>query len=196
MGTWELGSMGAMARRRGCRARAPILPRTRASRRGFTLVEVLLTILVIGVGLTASMRAMPVLIQVSRATHEQLIAQQLATDMLAEISMLPYEEPDSTPAFGPESGERTTVRADFDDIDDYDGWAKSPPIRKDGVQEPNSIGFTRSVTVQNVLATNFTSVVSDGGSDAKRITITVTLAGMPDLTITTVRLKGSNREDL
>jgi prepilin-type N-terminal cleavage/methylation domain-containing protein len=181
MGTWKYGSMGAWERGR---------------RSAFTLVEVLMTILVISVGLVASMRAMPVLIEVSRATHEQLLAQQLAGEMLAEISMLPYEDPNTTPGFGPESGEATTTRADFDDIDDYHGWTESPPQRKDGSLVPDADGFTRSVTVQNVLTSDFTTAVSNGGSDAKRIIIRVTLPGMSDVTVTTVRLRGANREDL
>lgn len=162
----------------------------------FTLVEVVLTILIVGVGLVASVRALPVLLQVSQASQEHMVAQQLAVDLLAEIAMLPYEDPDQNPQFGREPTESAINRADFDDIDDYDGWKKSPPQRKDGSTEPDCDGYVRAVIVESTNPNNFNSVEGDSVTKPKRITITVSKPGVPTIVITTVRLKGSNREDL
>jgi len=162
----------------------------------FTLVEVILTILVVGVGLVASMRALPVILRVSQATSEHMMAQRLATDLLAEIAMLPYENPDGDVRFGREPGESAINRADFDDIDDYDNWTASPPQKKDGQPEADCTGYTRSVLVQSVKIDDFNDFEGDDKSKPKRITITVSRAGMTPIVITTVRLKGSNREDL
>ena len=206
MGACEHGSMGAGPRRPSARAtlrtgrrgrRCPALPRAHAPSRpgsGFTLVEVILTILVVGVGLVASVRALPILLKVSQASRQGLIAQQLAADLLAEIGMLPFEDPDGSPVFGPDDGEPTGIRAAFDDIDDYHGWTASPPQKKDGSAEPDAAGYTRSVTVQYVDPDTFEPVKDP--SDAKQITITVTRPGMATVTITSIRLRGANREDL
>jgi len=162
----------------------------------FTLVEVILTIMLVGVGLVASMRALPVILEVSQATRQHLVAQRLATELLAEIAMLPYEDPDGNVKFGINDDESGTTRADFDDVDDYDEWKASPPQKKDGQAEPDSAGFTRSVIVQSVGLNDFNRVEGDSVDKPKRITITVSRPGMTPVVITTVRLKGSNREDL
>jgi len=187
----EHGSMGAWERGRG-RGRMPWRPGSRAA---FTLVEVVLTILVVGVGLTASMRALPVIMTTSRAAREGLVAQRLATDLLAEIALLPYMDPSDDVEFGPEDDESSATRAGFDDIDDYDGWTASPPQKKDGTAETGSDGYTRSVLVQCVKVDDFTDWEGDSQTKPKLITITVSRADAPSVSITTVRLPGANRED-
>jgi len=132
----------------------------------------------------------------SRAAREGLVAQRLATDLLAEIALLPYKDPNGSVKFGPEDDESAATRAAFDDIDDYDGWTASPPQKKDGTAETGADGYTRSVLVQCVSVSDFTSVQTDSQTLPKRIRITVSKAGTPPVTITTVRLPGANREDL
>ena len=170
--------------------------RRQIAKHAFTLVEVILTILIVGVGLVASARALPVLLQVSKATETHMVAQQLATDLLAEIAMLPYEDPDEDARFGREPTESAINRSDFDDIDDYDGWTASPPQKKDGQTEPDCTGYTRSVIVESTNPNDFNNIEGDSLDKPKRITITVSRTGMTPIVITTVRLKGSNREDL
>jgi len=200
MGAWEHGSIETWVRRRRF-FHAPVRPcssapmRPRAPARAFTLVEVILTVLIVGVGTVASMRALPVILKISRASHQGLVAQRLATDLLAEISLLPFEDPDGSPKFGPEADESKDTRADFDDIDDYNQWKAAPPQKKDGSTEPGCPEYARAVSVASVKVWNFTEVVSPGSSDAKLITITVTREGMTPVTVATVRLKGANRED-
>jgi len=110
--------------------------------------------------------------------------------------MLPYADPNQTPGFGREPTESAINRADFDDIDDYDGWKASPPQTKDGQAESDCDGYVRSVIVQSTNPNNFNNIEGDSLSKPKRITITVSRTGMPPIIITTVRLQGSNREDL
>ena len=171
--------------------------RASAAESGFTLVEVILTILIVGVGLVASFRTLPVILQVSDAARKSIVAQRLATDLLAEIAMLPFEDPDGSPVFGPEDDEETDTRADFDDIDDYDDWSASPPQKKDGREETDCAEYQRSVTVVYVDVSDFDTIIAEETtSDAKRITITVSRQKTPPVVVTTVRLKGANREDL
>jgi len=170
---------------------------SRAKRRAaFTLVEVILTILIVSVGLAGSLRVFPVLLQTSAASRQMLVAQQLASELLAEMAMLPYEDLVAPVLFGPEAGESPATRAAFDDVDDYNGWTASPPQKKDGTVVPNTTGYTQAVVVQSVDPANFAAVVGPGTSEAKRMTVTITRAGMPAVVVTSVRLKGVNREDL
>ncbi len=179
MGAWEHGRVSARAHRRAA----------------FTMVEIIMTILVVGVGLVACMRALPVLLGASAASRQTLVAGALAADLLNEIALLPFQDPDSTPAFGPELDEITGSRAMFDDIDDYCNWTECPPQLKDGTPAPNGAGYTRAVSVVSVNVLNFDQIVGTGTSDAKRITVTVSRPGMAPVALTTVRLKGANRED-
>ena len=162
----------------------------------FTLVEMLMTITLMGVGLTASMRVLPILIKASEIGQESQVALRLASDLMAEMATLPYQDPDGSATFGTETGEGTSTRTNFDDIDDYDDWTGSPPEQKDGTEDAGGTGYARTVAVVCVDADDFTQVEADGDTLPKRITITVTRAGMPDVTLVTVRLPGANREDL
>ncbi|MFH1731692.1 MAG: type II secretion system protein [Planctomycetota bacterium] len=168
----------------------------RTTTHAFTLVEVILTILIVSVGLVASMRALPILLQVSEASAQGMTAHRLAMDLLSEIALLPYDDPDGNVKFGREYDETSVTRADFDDIDDYDEWKASPPQKKNGQPEPGCTGYTRSVLVRSVRIDNFNDFEGDDNTKPKRITVTVSRPGMTPVVITTVRLKDSNREDL
>ncbi len=169
---------------------------TRRRPHGFTLVEVVLTVFIVGVGLVASLQVLPVLIRTSEAASERLVAQGLATELLAEIAMLPFEDPDGSVKFGPEDNEDPTTRADFDDIDDYVFWQASPPQKKDGSPEPDASGYTRAVMVNSVEHDDFNQYSAPDTNKPKRIAVIVTRPDGTPIVITTVRLKGSNREDL
>jgi MSHA pilin protein MshD len=164
------------------------------SERGFTLIEVLLTITLVGVGLVATMRALPIALQMSEASRQSMEAQQLASEMLAELSRQPFEDPTKRRRrFGRERDEAAETRADFDDIDDYDGWTASPPQNRDGTPQTEFADYRRTVAVACVDTDDYTRLQSSG--NAKRITITISRPGMPDLCVVTVRLSGVNRED-
>jgi len=91
---------------------------------------------------------------------------------MAEILPQDYLDPNDTPVFGTESGESTSTRADFDDVDDYDSWSSSPPVQKDGTLIAGLSGWQRSVTVDWVDPADITQVKASE-SNAKRITVTV-----------------------
>lgn len=95
---------------------------------------------------------------------------------------------------GTETGEGTSTRADFDDVDDYDGWTASPPVERDGTAVAGYDGWTRNVTVEyiNPLAPGGAAVNSDAG--AKRITVTVTDPRGATSSITSVRTNAGTYE--
>lgn len=144
-------------------------PQNRRCRAGYTLVEVSMSTLLIGVVLIGAMNTAGYATRGQIDNKERAQAKLLANAMLAEILELPYQEPTVTPVFGPESGE---VRATYDDVDDYKQFTDSPPVNKQGVAMAGGTGLTRSVTVayaepNNLMATSTT----DKG--IKRISVVV-----------------------
>jgi hypothetical protein len=164
-------------------------------RHGTSLVEVSVSILLVGLLLVASLTT------VRAATHgqffngEKVRAVLLARDLMAEILKQSYREPDQPPDFGPEPSETAGgTRNNFDDVDDYHGWNEAPPARRDGTPLANLAAWQRSVIVQYVDPDDFTLVVaSDQG--VKRITVTVNRAGTTMASIVMIatqsRLPGS-----
>jgi len=64
-------------------------------------------------------------------------------------------------------------RTGYDDIDDYNGYADSPPCAEDGSPIAGAAAFSRTVDVRNVLPGNLDSVQSWNSTDAKRIRVQV-----------------------
>ena len=95
------------------------------SRRGLSLVEVTISMVVISVMLVAGLRLLGATGQTSRFVEERTIWRELVEAMLADISAQPYEDPDQTPVLGLEESADVARPGDtwigFDDVDDYDG---------------------------------------------------------------------------
>lgn len=147
--------------------------RQRRARGGFSLVEAVLSVAVVGTMLAAVLNT----VGASRRT-QYVIAQRsrggllLANALMTEILRQCYEEPGGAPVFGIETGEAADSRAQWDDVDDYHGWSSSPPQDKEGGAIPDFEGWTRSVTVEWVTVEDPTQP-SGTSTGLKRITVTV-----------------------
>ena len=144
----------------------------------FTLVEVMMSVIIVGVMFAAALNT----VGSARVGEYKIVGRNrgllLAQDLMAEILQQAYDDPNGSVVFGAESGEGTSNRTDFDDVDDYHAWSKSPPQRKDGTVIPNLDGWERSVAVVWVNPDDLSQTVgSDQG--AKRMTVTVTHNGVP-----------------
>ncbi len=130
--------------------------------RGFTLVEMLVAIVVIGVGLAGVLSAFQM---VGRSSADPVIRQQMlaiAGEMLEEIALKPYAVAAHTPPAG-------CARDTYNDVRDYHGYTSSGSIcAVDGTAIAALAGY--SVTVS----------VAAG-----------TLAGVPGLRITVSVSRGS-----
>ena len=140
------------------------------------------------------MGAVSAIMKSSADTENIDIATSLARDLMDEILGKGFDDPDGGATFGPEEAE---PRRNFDDVDDYDGWSKTPPQDVDGVSYngagsmPDYSYFTRQVTVENVPQDNFNVLTpsADGTTDAKRIIVTVSwqaIGGSPDVELRSV----------
>src|SRR4029079_16607222 len=94
---------------------------------GLTLIEVVASTMIVSLMAVASLNALAAATKSSNSIGNRAIAAGLADELMSEIMMQPYSDPDGSPVFGHESGESTSVRSAFDDVDDYDGWNASPP---------------------------------------------------------------------
>ena len=147
---------------------------------GFTLLEVLITVVIFTVGIVILLGAVSTIMRGSSDIENINIATSLARDLMDEIIGKGFNDPDGGSIWGPEAlqGENANDRATFDDADDYDGWSKNPPEDVSGTDydgagsTPNYSRFTRAITVENVLENDFNTTSSDI-TDPKRIIVTV-----------------------
>lgn len=154
------------------RRHRPSVGRAPMAKGAMSLVETLASILLVGGVLVAALTTLGAGASAKRGIGEQERALLLAQDLLNEILVQAYEEPVDPPSFGRESPESGGTRADWDDVDDYHGWTGSPPEEKDGTTMTWLGGWSRSVQVERVRASDVTALAgSDEG--VKRINVVV-----------------------
>lgn len=107
-------------------------------------------------------------------TLNQNVADTLAIDLMREIKVLAYADPELGNGTGLEAGETGPDRLKYDDVDDYNGWSACPPQQKDGRICVQGVNLTQKVAVNYVAAADFNQVVSCAQDEGfKKITITI-----------------------
>lgn len=143
----------------------------RRRRPGFTLLESLIAVLLVGLLMVAALNSVGAAKRRESHMLDQLRGQQLAAGLLNEILLQSYAEPVTAAVFGPESGEAGN-RSLFDDVDDYSNWSASPPTDRSGQSVPGFTGWTQSVAVQWANPTTLAATTS-GSTGLKKVTVTV-----------------------
>ncbi len=169
-----------------------VRPRARRGQRcissgtgGFTLIESILTIVIVGVGVLAIVQAQQAYHQQNNFSQRVGTALMLANEMREVTLNLPQHDPITGAAFwGPEANEPGYEQ--YDDLDDFDGGEGNgttfdPPISANRLPIPNMTGWSQKVTVENVLE-NYVSgtAVPDLSTDVVRITTQVFYQGPND----------------
>jgi len=148
--------------------------------RAFTLVESVISLVIVGVMLVAALNTVGAsrLNQYKTSTRAQ--GRLLAESLLAEIFTQRYA------LFGVEVGEDAGTRDAFDDVDDYHTWTSSPPTEKTGAEMASWGRWQRSVTVEWVDPAN-PALVQGTESLAKRVTVKVSCGNMPVATLVAIK---------
>lgn len=179
---------------RTIRRRAAGTTRRRAARRcGFTLVEALAALTVVGICALPLLMGLSASIDTTTLSSEQTIAQGIAQQLLDEIAGQRYAGNEGGTTLGPTAWEQGgTARERFDDLDDYHGYSATPPCdafgqplgADDGVggRRPTAMQlpdrflnrWRQQVSVQYVTEAN-PLVVSVGGvaTGLKAVTVTI-----------------------
>jgi|TARA_B110000495_G_C22831848_1_gene485336 type II secretory pathway pseudopilin PulG len=148
-----------------------------SSRRGFTLVETGLAIIIVSTAMLAMLGANESFSKQNYWGERAAQAARLGGEIRERTMVLTMADPvTGTETWGPEFGEATV--ADWDDIDDYDGldisgWASTGPIDSAGSVIPGMSQWRQAVRVQSVDPTNLAVVVANGSSEAVRVTVDV-----------------------
>lgn len=137
---------------------------TRRRAGGMTLIELIVAIVVLGVGLTGVLVAynQAVMRSADPMVTKQMLA--IAEELMEEISLRQFAAGGATPAAG-------CARSSHDDVMDYNGYASTGMCDIDGLAIPSLASYDVSVTVTAVTLPAPTSVA------ALRIEVTVTHAG-------------------
>jgi MSHA pilin protein MshD len=144
--------------------------------RGMTLVEVVISIVIIAIAVSAILGVLASSVQ--RSADAMIVNQgiSIATAYLEEITLKPFIDPDGIDG---EAG-----RANFDDIDDYDGLFDNGAFDQFGNAIPNLVGYTVSVAVNT--SSGLPGVAS---GDALRIDVRVRNAPYVDYTLSGYRTR-------
>lgn len=149
----------------------------RTSLRGFTLIEVLIATLLVGLSIAALVAANGSF-SLSNVTGADLSTAEFLAEQIRELTtMLPVADPAVTTwtVLGPEAGE--TTLAAYDDVDDFDGFnsaALSGPISAQRTPLTALAAFRQQVTVQKLNPSNFDETWADGSvSNFVRVTVAI-----------------------
>ncbi|MDT8303912.1 MAG: type II secretion system protein [Sedimentisphaerales bacterium] len=142
-------------------------------RGGFTLIEVLIAIILVGLAIVSLVSANGAFTQANGAGVELSTAEFLIEQIRELSTVLEVIDPNTgTAAFGSETGE---TLVDYDDLDDLNGAVFSPPISADRNSLTDLGAYSQQVTVENVNASDFEQVVSNHGSFFVRVSVKIFL---------------------
>lgn len=152
------------------------------TRPGFSMIEVVISVAIIGGLLASVFNIVGVSAQRGFATTQRTKALWLANDLLAEIGAKPCTSDagniltntpiDLSDTAALKAAIQGSSRAAFDSLYDYNSWTSSPPVGPAGDPIAGYEGWTRAVTVVPIDPETFASRVS---SDTAAIITVVAL---------------------
>ncbi|MDP6158471.1 MAG: hypothetical protein QF781_01665 [Phycisphaerales bacterium] len=146
-------------------------------RRGFTLVETGLAIIIVATAMLAMLAANESFTRQNDWGDQAAQGARLGGEIRERTMVISVADPvTGTDTWGAESGE--VALTDWDDMDDYDGldvsgWAGTGPIDSAGQVIPDMDQWRQVVEVQSVDPTDLTTIVADGTSEAVRVKVDV-----------------------
>ncbi len=150
-------------------------------RRGFTLLETGLAIVIVGTGVLAMVLAQETTHRQNRWGARAAKAARLGNEIRERcFNLAPWDPVTGTAYWGLEPGE--AVIDDFDDLDDFDGQifgGATGPVDATGQVIQDMDGWRQVVTVEPVDPGDLALVVAKGASDMLRIRVDVEAPSTP-----------------
>jgi hypothetical protein len=148
----------------------------RHHRRATSLAECLVATVIVGALLITALRSAGSSLTTTQGIDDRGRAQRLAGDLMNEILLDAYQEPDGAASLGLDPGENTGNRALFDDVDDFMNWSASPPTDSSGNGLPGLTGWTQAVAIAWADPSTLGST-SSTNTGLKKITVTISKNG-------------------
>ncbi len=157
-------------------------------RRGFTLVEVIVAVAVIGLGVGAILISSASGSRTNNYGQKLTQATFLAQEMREMTLRMPFVDPDPNDAVndpGPDGSDPTTFVDDLDDLlnSDGNGTTYSPPVRAErldpsgnnyvGSRINDMTGWSQHITLSWRSQNDLDTVVANGGSDVVFAEVTI-----------------------
>jgi len=154
-------------------------PSQSANSRGFTLAEVLVAALIIGIGFTAILASMGSSTSVNAASAEITQAVFLAQGVREWTANLPFRDPDTADAGNP-PGPDSYVSGDVpyvDDLDDLLSATFTPPRNSFGQAITGLTGWSQTVSLTWRAEGDPNTVVANGASDVIHVQVSISRDG-------------------
>jgi MSHA pilin protein MshD len=135
---------------------------TSARQHGFTLIEVIIFIVVVGAGLAGILSVSTNVVKSSADPMVRKQAMALADSILEETLQKAYQDPDGA------SGE--TTRATMDDVDDYNGKDQTLFVDWPSTLSTYTVAIAVAPTTLGAIAAKKVTVTVTGGSNQVVIT--------------------------
>jgi hypothetical protein len=158
------------------------------------MAEIVISTAIVGVMTVAALESTGMVYRTRRINADRLTGPGMAQELLAEVLAMPYEDPQNPGgAIGLDSGESSSVRSTFDDVDDYNVWTSAEAKVRNGT---TPTGYTAWAQQVRVAFANLADPSTNAGSDTglKRITVTVTSPQGKVLTLTALRARKGSLE--
>ena len=149
-------------------------------RRGFTLIEVMIAMSIVGIGILSMMQLFTACTIQNRQAVNMTAAMLLAQNIQETMAGLPFSDPAyGKTYFGPEPGQTLASYDDIDDFDDGDGGkgtaaAKifNPPIDSARQQITQLSNYAQDVSVWPVYVNQLSSNSNPSSPDTSQLTYT------------------------
>lgn len=137
---------------------------------GVTIIELVLSMVIISIALVGILSVMNLTVAHSAdpVVHQQAVA--IAESYLEEITLQAY------------SGGASSGRANFDDVDDYNGLSDSGVHDQQGNAVPGLSSYNVSVAVSAPMSLS-------GGVNAKRISVSISGPGITGLSLVSYKMQ-------
>jgi prepilin-type N-terminal cleavage/methylation domain-containing protein len=165
-----------------------------ARARAFTLIEVSLAMVIVGVGVLGMMQLLATCTTQNRTGSEITVATLLAENLRETMAGLPLNDPIfGSSTFGAESSQSLSS---YDDVDDFDGITLNPPI--DAFRRPITEldQYTQIVSVDPIRPSQLSTAVSKSTyTGAVRVRVRVMFRSDPSLPLEEVHCSSWIRMD-